>query len=83
MQTTLERVKSLIAENLGISWAEVTDDAKLTTDLDADSLTRVELIIALEEEFDFEIPDDLAEEHQDSTSVSIAGAIDNLIAVKR
>lgn len=76
MPTTLERVKTLIAEQLGLSWAEVTSDVKLISDLDADSLDQVELVIALEDEFQIEIPDEMALLNQDSTTSEIALALD-------
>ena len=56
-----ERVKKIIVEQLGISSDEVTSDAKFVDDLGADSLDIVELIMAFEEQFDIEIPDEDAE----------------------
>ncbi|MEE8526025.1 MAG: acyl carrier protein [Thermoanaerobaculia bacterium] len=56
-----DKVKSIIAEQLGVENDEVTDDASFTDDLGADSLDIVELVMAFEEEFDIEIPDDDAE----------------------
>ncbi|MFA6583214.1 MAG: acyl carrier protein [Elusimicrobiaceae bacterium] len=56
-----ERVKNIIVEQLGVDAAEVTEGAQFVNDLGADSLDTVELIMALEEEFDIEIPDDKAE----------------------
>ncbi|MDD4004827.1 MAG: acyl carrier protein [Elusimicrobiaceae bacterium] len=56
-----ERVKNIIVEQLGVDAAEVTPNAQFVNDLGADSLDTVELIMALEEEFDIEIPDDKAE----------------------
>lgn len=56
-----DKVKSIIAEQLGVESAEVTDDASFTDDLGADSLDIVELVMAFEEEFDIEIPDEDAE----------------------
>ncbi len=56
-----ERVRSIIAEQLGVEISRVTDDASFTTDLGADSLDLVELIMAFEEKFDISIPDDQAE----------------------
>ena len=55
------KVKSIIAEQLGVEEAEVTDDASFVDDLGADSLDTVELVMALEEEFGIEIPDEDAE----------------------
>lgn len=56
------RVKRLIAENLGVSFDEVRNDAAFIDDLGADSLDIVELVMAIEKEFDIEIPDEDAEE---------------------
>ena len=58
----LEKMKEIIADQLGVSEAEVTLEASFKEDLDADSLDLFELVMALEEEYDVEIPsDDLAE----------------------
>ena len=57
----LDRVREIIAEQLGVKKEEVTDDAKFIDDLGADSLDTVELVMALEEEFGVEIPDEDAE----------------------
>jgi acyl carrier protein len=59
-----ERVKSIIVEQLGVSLEEVTPQASFIEDLGADSLDIVELIMALEEEYDLEIPDEDAEKIQ-------------------
>jgi acyl carrier protein len=59
-----ERVKSIIVEQLGVSLEEVTPQASFIEDLGADSLDIVELIMALEEEYDMEIPDEDAEKIQ-------------------
>ncbi|PIW68881.1 MAG: acyl carrier protein [Candidatus Omnitrophica bacterium CG12_big_fil_rev_8_21_14_0_65_42_8] len=56
-----EKVKSIIAEQLGIKAEEVTPEASFIDDLGADSLDTVELVMALEEEFGVEIPDEDAE----------------------
>ncbi len=56
-----ERVKKIIAEQLGVEGEEVTPEAKFVEDLGADSLDIVELVMALEEEFGIEIPDEDAE----------------------
>ena len=56
-----DRVKEIIAEQLGVDGDQVTDNASFTDDLGADSLDTVELVMALEEEFDLEIPDEDAE----------------------
>ncbi len=56
-----EKVKELIVEQLGVEAGQVTDRAKFVEDLGADSLDTVELVMALEEEFSIEIPDEDAE----------------------
>ena len=56
-----ERVKEIIIEQLGVEAGQVTDRAKFVEDLGADSLDTVELVMALEEEFSIEIPDEDAE----------------------
>ncbi len=56
-----ERVKEIICEQLGVEEDEVTQTAKFIEDLGADSLDTVELVMAFEEEFDLEIPDEDAE----------------------
>lgn len=56
-----ERVKNIIVEQLGVEAAQVTEGAKFVEDLGADSLDTVELVMALEEEFSIEIPDEDAE----------------------
>ncbi len=61
MVTVEERVKKIIAEQLGVEEKEVTPEAAFIEDLGADSLDTVELVMALEEEFSIEIPDEDAE----------------------
>ena len=56
-----ERIKEIIVEQLGANAGEVTPEASFIDDLGADSLDTVELVMALEEEFDIEIPDEDAE----------------------
>jgi len=56
-----DRVREIIVEQLGVDAAQVTDKAKFVDDLGADSLDTVELVMALEEEFSLEIPDEDAE----------------------
>jgi acyl carrier protein len=59
-----DRVKDIIVEQLGVSADQVTPEAKFVEDLGADSLDTVELVMAFEEEFDIEVPDDEAEKLQ-------------------
>ena len=61
MSSHEEKVKEIIVEQLGVDASEVTIEAKFIEDLGADSLDTVELVMALEEEFEIEIPDDEAE----------------------
>jgi len=76
-----QKVKEIIVEQLGVEESQVTENAKFVEDLGADSLDTVELVMALEEEFNLEIPDEDAEnitsvgdavtyitEHQQETS---------------
>jgi acyl carrier protein len=60
-KTIEQRVKDIIVEQLGVKADQVTPEAKFIEDLGADSLDIVELIMALEEEFGYEIPDEEAE----------------------
>ncbi|MBR3603225.1 MAG: acyl carrier protein [Elusimicrobiaceae bacterium] len=61
VENVQERVKNLIVEHLGVEPDQVKPEAQFVNDLGADSLDTVEFIMALEEEFDIEIPDDKAE----------------------
>ena len=61
MSSVADKVKSIIVEQLGVDEEEVTPDASFVDDLGADSLDVVELVMAFEEEFGVEIPDDDAE----------------------
>jgi acyl carrier protein len=61
MSNIQERVKKIIIEQLGVKEEEVKNEASFVDDLGADSLDTVELVMALEEEFDTEIPDEEAE----------------------
>ena len=61
MASVEERVKQIIVEQLGVDEGEVTPTASFVDDLGADSLDTVELVMAFEEEFDLEIPDEDAE----------------------
>ncbi len=64
MSSIEERVKKIVVEQLGVEEDQVTADASFVDDLGADSLDTVELVMALEEEFDCEIPDEEAENIQ-------------------
>ena len=61
MSNIEERVKKIVAEQLGVKEEEVTNEASFIDDLGADSLDTVELVMALEEEYECEIPDEQAE----------------------
>jgi len=61
MASIADRVKEIVADQLGVSAEQVTTEAKFVEDLGADSLDTVELVMALEEEFGAEIPDEDAE----------------------
>ena len=61
MSDTAERVQKIVVEHLGVEADKVTQEASFIDDLGADSLDIVELVMAFEEEFDIEIPDDSAE----------------------
>jgi len=64
MSTIEKRVKEIVAEQLGVDESQVTNEASFMDDLGADSLDTVELVMALEEEFDIEISDESAEKIQ-------------------
>lgn len=69
--TVAERVRKIVAEQLGVKEEELKNDASFVDDLGADSLDTVELVMALEEEFETEIPDEKAEQ-----ITTVQGAID-------
>ncbi|MCH7782895.1 acyl carrier protein [candidate division KSB1 bacterium] len=71
MSSHEDKVKEIIVEQLGVDASEVTIEAKFIEDLGADSLDTVELVMALEEEFDIEIPDDEAEK-----LITVGSAVD-------
>jgi len=73
MSSIEKRVKEIVAEQLGVDEAQVTNEASFMDDLGADSLDTVELVMALEEEFDIEISDENAEKIQ-----TVQDAIDYL-----
>lgn len=64
MDNTLIKVKSILARNLGFSEDKINENSKLVEDLCADSLDTVEIVMALEEEFNLTIPDKDAEQFQ-------------------
>ncbi len=70
MSDVIDRVKKIVVENLGVDADKVTDTSSFIDDLGADSLDTVELVMAFEEEFDIEIPDDAAE-----TILTVADAV--------
>ena len=76
MSNLEERVKKIIVEQLGVDEAEVKNEASFVDDLGADSLDTVELVMALEEEFDTEIPDEEAEK-----ITTVQAAIDYVTAL--
>ncbi len=59
-----DKIKSIIVEQLGVDEAQVAMDTHLMKDLEADSLDAVEIIMAIEDEFDLEVPDEAAEKFQ-------------------
>lgn len=61
MSDVADRVKKIVVEHLGVEEAKVSPEASFVDDLGADSLDTVELVMAFEEEFSVEIPDDAAE----------------------
>ena len=71
MDNTLEKVKEIVIDKLGVDSSKITSEAKFIDDLGADSLDTVELIMQFEEEFEIEIPDDDAEK-----IMSIGQAVD-------
>ena len=72
---TLEKVKEMIANQLNLNIEKVTEDSKLVADLGADSLDMIEMLMALEEQFNISVPDDKAEELK--TVGQIAAFIDS------
>ncbi|CAI8354943.1 MAG: acyl carrier protein [Rhizobiales bacterium TMED143] len=70
MSEIAERVKKIVVENLGVEADNVSESASFIDDLGADSLDTVELVMAFEEEFGIEIPDDAAE-----TILTVADAV--------
>lgn len=75
MSSVEERVKRLICDQLGLKEEQVKDESSFVDDLGADSLDTVELVMALEEEFEIEIPDEEAEK-----ITTVREAIDYILA---
>ena len=75
MSSVEDQVRAIIAEQLGIKAGEIKQDASFVDDLGADSLDTVELVMALEEEFETEIPDEEAE-----NITTVKEAIDYIVA---
>jgi len=75
MSTIEERVKKIVVDQLGVKEDDVTNAASFVDDLGADSLDTVELVMALEEEFDTEIPDEEAEK-----ITTVQAAIDYIVS---
>ncbi len=92
MSDTAERVKKIVVEHLNVDADKVTDNACFIEDLGADSLDTVELVMAFEEEFGIEIPDDAAESivtvgdavkyHRQSASLTGAGISGRRFAIR-
>ena len=77
MDNTLDKVKEIIIDKLGIDSSKITLEAKFINDLGADSLDTVELIMQFEEEFEIEIPDEDAEK-----ITSVGEAVDYINNIK-
>ena len=78
MDNIVERVKKIVAEQLGVNEADIKNESSFVDDLSADSLDTVELVMALEEEFECEIPDDQAEK-----ITTVQQAVDFILANKK
>ena len=78
MDNIVERVKKIVAEQLGVNEADIKNESSFVDDLGADSLYTVELVMALEEEFECEIPDDQAEK-----ITTVQQAVDFILANKK
>ncbi|MGD8719561.1 MAG: acyl carrier protein [Candidatus Zixiibacteriota bacterium] len=77
MADVTDKVKEIIVEQLGVTPEQVTPEASFIEDLGADSLDTVELVMALEEEFDIQIPDEEAEK-----ITTVQQAVDYIVAKK-
>ena len=78
MENIEQRVKKIVAEQLGVNEADIKTESSFVDDLGADSLDTVELVMALEEEFECEIPDDEAEK-----ITSVQQAIDYVLSHRK
>ncbi len=78
MDNIVERVRKIVAEQLGVNEADIKNESSFVDDLGADSLDTVELVMALEEEFECEIPDEEAEK-----ITNVQQAIDYVLAHKK
>ena len=78
MDNLVERVKKIVAEQLGVNEAEIKNESSFVDDLGADSLDTVELVMALEDEFEMEIPDEQAEK-----ITTVQQAVDFILANKK
>jgi acyl carrier protein len=78
MDSIVERVKKIVAEQLGVNEADIKNESSFVDDLGADSLDTVELVMALEEEFECEIPDEQAEK-----ITTVQQAVDFILANKK
>ena len=78
MENIEQRVRKIVAEQLGVNEADIKNESSFVDDLGADSLDQVELVMALEEEFETEIPDDEAEK-----ITNLQQAIDYVVANKK
>ena len=76
MESIEQRVKKIVAEQLGVNETDIKNESTFVDDLGADSLDTVELVMALEEEFECEIPDEEAEK-----ITSVQQAIDHIITL--
>ena len=78
MDNIVERVKKIVAEQLGVNEADIKNESSFVDDLGADSLDTVELVMAREEEFECEIPDEQAEK-----ITTVQQAVDFILANKK
>ena len=78
MENIEQRVKKIVAEQLGVNESEIKTESSFVDDLGADSLDTVELVMALEEEFECEIPEDQAEK-----ITTVQQAVDYILANKK